>query len=262
VATAEAAFERLRTPALFLAMPAALALYAAGRTTGVALDCGGGLSHAAPVVDGWVAPAAVQRLDVGGVAVTHAFRAALRGAGVVLNSSAEVEVAREAKERVCRVARNPAAEEAAAAAATGPGDTPLTLPDGTCVPLRAEPFRAPEVLFQPALAGLEGPPGGVAALAAAALGAAELEARRALAENVVLAGGSTLLPGFGVRCLAELRAASPVGMRLRIAAPPERATAVWTGGSVLASLGSFRDLWVTRAQYEEEGAAAVLRGVL
>ena len=76
---------------------------------------------------------------------------------------------------------------------------------------------------------------------------------------MVLAGGSTLFPGFGDRLLNEVRKLSPKDVKIRIAAPPERIFSTWIGGSILASLGSFQQLWMSKAEYEEQGAQGILR---
>lgn len=72
----------------------------------------------------------------------------------------------------------------------------------------------------------------------------------------MLAGGSTLFPGYGERLLHEVRhhSQAPRETKIRIAAPPERLYTTWIGGSILASLSTFKTLWVTRSDYLEHGA--------
>ena len=47
---------------------------------------------------------------------------------------------------------------------------------------------------------------------------------------------------------------SPKDMKIRIAAPPERLYSTWIGGSILASLSTFKSMWVSKADYMEHGA--------
>mmetsp|Transcript_9535 Transcript_9535/g.23226 ORF Transcript_9535/g.23226 Transcript_9535/m.23226 type:complete len:101 (-) Transcript_9535:48-350(-) len=90
----------------------------------------------------------------------------------------------------------------------------------------------------------------------------DLDLRPKLYSQIVLAGGSTLTPGFGDRMLYEVRSRSPSHTRIRISAPPERMHSAYVGGSILASLATFKNMWVSRAEYEEKGANALHRSEL
>jgi Actin len=48
-------------------------------------------------------------------------------------------------------------------------------------------------------------------------------------------------------------------MKIKVVAPPERQYSVWIGGSILASLSTFQQMWVSMAEYEEAGAGIVHR---
>lgn len=156
------------------------------------------------------------------------------------------------KEDCCYVAFNPTKEEEHAAQ---PGT--YRLPDGTSLLIGPERFRAPEVLFRPELIGSEAR--GAHECVASAIRLADLDLRKTLCSSMVLAGGSTLFPGFGDRLLNEVRKLSPKDVKIRIAAPPERVFSTWIGGSILASLATFKTMWVSRSDYEEHGAALLNR---
>jgi centractin len=147
---------------------------------------------------------------------------------------------------------------AGAGAGAGAGVEAYTLPDGSRLVLGGERFRAAEVLFQPRLAGLEAP--GVHEAAAMAASRADLELRAPLLAGVVLTGGATATRGFGERLLVELKRSLPPDARVRITAPGERKVLPWVGGSILASLGTFRGMCVRREAWEESGAAALKFG--
>lgn len=243
---AERFFEQFNTPALFVSPQAILALYASGRTTGVVLDSGDGVTHAVPVYEGFALPHAVMRSDIAGRDVTEHLMLQLRRAGHVFHTSAEREVVRTIKEQECQVAVNPHKEEQHE-------NTPFKLPDGSQISLGPERFRAPEILFDPSLVGLEYP--GVQHLLAHCINRADLDLRMTLFSQIVLSGGSTLFQGFGDRLLNEVRSLAPKNIRIRISAPPERKFSTWVGGSMLASLDTFKKMWVSKAEYEEEGAS-------
>jgi centractin len=97
-------FETFGVPAMFVAPQAILALYASGRTTGVVLDSGDGVTHCVPVYEGFAVTHAITRSDVAGRDVTERLQLLLRRAGAALHSSAEKEIVRQIKASV--VARN------------------------------------------------------------------------------------------------------------------------------------------------------------
>ncbi len=87
----------------------------------------------------------------------------------------------------------------------------------------------------------------------------EVEARRELLLNVVLAGGSTLFEGIGERLWSEMFVLVPSSHKVKIFAPPERAHSPWLGTSILASLSTFQTMWITKAEYDESGPNIIHR---
>ncbi|KAH8045661.1 hypothetical protein JL721_12564 [Aureococcus anophagefferens] len=235
---AELLFESFNVPALHLAPQAILSLYASGRTTGLVLDVGDGVAHAVPVYEGFAVRHGVARSDVAGRDVTDRLQLLLA------RGSADDDGG--ARPRALSAAPSDAANAADGRARTH------VLPDGSSVTLGAERFRAPEVLFDPSLVGSED--GGVHRVLNLAALRADLDLRATLYQQIVLAGGSTLFPGFGERLLKELRADLPDHTKIKIHAPPERMLSTWIGGSILASLATFKSRWVLRAEFEARRA--------
>jgi centractin len=256
--SAEVLFESMNVPALFVSLQAVLSLYASGRTTGVVLDIGDGVSHSVPIYEGFVLPNAIQRADIAGREVTMHLQLLLRKSGYRFYTSAEREVVRNIKESLCQVSIDLRKEEEAFEAdRSKPSAAIYKLPDGSVIEVGSERFRAPEILFRPELIGEEFV--GVHELLNNSIMRSDLDLRKTLYSSVVLSGGSTLFPGFGDRLLGELKRLAPRDTKLRITAPPERKYSTWMGGSILASLPTFRRLWVSKAEYDEEGFAVVHR---
>ncbi|CAF4892232.1 alpha-centractin [Pieris napi] len=249
---AEVFFETFNVPALFLSMQAVLSLYATGRTTGVVLDSGDGVTHSVPIYEGFAMPHSIMRVDVAGRDVTRYLRLLLRKEGVNLRTSAELEIVRSIKERACYLSPNPLKEET-----MDSERAQYTLPDGTQLEIGPARFRAPEVLFRPDLIGEECE--GLHEVLMFAIQKSDMDLRKVLYQNIVLSGGSTLFRGFGDRLLAEIRRLAPKDMKIRISAPQERLYSTWIGGSILASLDTFRKMWVSKREYDEEGHRAVHR---
>lgn len=108
---AQILFETFNVPALHTSIQAVLSLYASGRTTGIVLDSGDGVSHAVPVYEGFAMPSSIRRIDVAGRDVTEYLQMLLRKSGYVFHTSAEKEVVRLIKESVSYVAQDPRKEE-------------------------------------------------------------------------------------------------------------------------------------------------------
>lgn len=87
----------------------------------------------------------------------------------------------------------------------------------------------------------------------------DLDIRRDLYGNIVLSGGTTMFPGIADRMQKELTALAPSSMKVKIVAPPERKYSVWIGGSILASLSTFQNLWCSKQEYDESGPGIVHR---
>jgi hypothetical protein len=68
-----------------------------------------------------------------------------------------------------------------------------------------------------------------------------------------------MFPGIADRMQKELTSLSPASMKVKIVAPPERKYSVWIGGSILASLSTFQNLWCTKQEYDESGPGIVHR---
>ncbi len=266
---AEAFFETFRAPALFLAPPAVLSLYASGRTTGVVLDVGEGVTHCIPVYEGYALPHSIVRSDIAGMDVTNRLQLLLRKSGTAFSTTAESDFCSVMKEEVCYVSNVPSGynevdyftEEKAT---TGAGDTSskakYQLPDGQVIDLSYERHRSSEVLFEPSLIGSEERP--IHDVLLTSILQSDMDLRSTLFSNIILSGGSTLLPGLGDRLLYEVRSRAPERTKIRISAPPERRESSWVGGSILASLTTFKNMWVGRSEYEEYGSSVLYRGSL
>lgn len=252
---AEVFFETFNAPALFVSMQAVLSLYATGRTTGVVLDCGDGVTHAVPIYEGFALPHSIMRTDLAGRDVTRYLQFLLRrGEGYPFKTTAEHEIVRQIKENVCYLALNPQKEENSI---DGGEKTRYTLPDGDVIDIGAAKYRAPELLFRPDLVGEEFE--GLHEVLVFSVQKSDMDLRKTLYQNIVLSGGSTLFRGFGDRLLAEVKKVAPKDIKIRISAPQERLYSTWIGGSILASLDTFKKMWVSKKEFDDEGPRAISR---
>lgn len=184
--------------------------------------------------------------------VTRYLKLLLRKEGVNFRTTAEFEIVRTIKEKACYLSSNPIKEET-----TDSEKHQYILPDGSSLDIGHARFRAPEVLFRPDLIGEESR--GIHDVLYYAIQKSDLDLRKVLYQNIVLSGGSTLFKGFGDRLLAEIRKNAPKDIKIRISAPQERLYSTWIGGSILASLDTFKRMWVSKREFDEDGKRAIHR---
>uniref|UniRef100_UPI00358F1AFE actin, cytoplasmic A3-like n=1 Tax=Myxine glutinosa TaxID=7769 RepID=UPI00358F1AFE len=248
---AELAFEVFDVPSMHVAYQPILSLYSSGRITGTVIDAGDGMCYCTPCYHGYTLPHATYRLDVAGQDLDRFLLKLLRTAGYVFGEQ-DLWLVKDIKEKCCFVV-----QDVKMAQRGRQNRVQFKLPDGQIVHLKNECFLCPEALFQPEYVdcSIEGLP----QLFHTSMRQCDSTVVPLLMENVILAGGSTLLKGYPERMADDICRLSSNPSRLKTFLHPEAENAVWQGGSILASLKAFQTMWVHQQDYNESGPFVVHR---
>jgi len=194
-------FEVFSVPQLYLSMQAVCALYASGRSTGVVLDSGDGVTHTVPIYEGFAIPHAIQKINLAGADLTNYLQNLLKEKNLNFTTAAECDIVKDIKETMCYVV----GDFDAAMKEAGSCDKNYELPDGKKILIGNERFRCAEALFRPEFikSDIEG---GVHKQCYDSIMKShnETSVRRDFFSNIILSGGSTLFEGMSERMQTEM----------------------------------------------------------
>jgi actin-related protein len=248
-------FESFKCPAMYISIQGVLSLHSYGLVTGVAVDCGADVTQTVPIIEGYPVPSGTSCLPLGGHDLTLYLLKLLAENGITFSVKHCVQDVCRIKEKLCYVAAN-FDKEIEMAREAGLRQT-YTLPDNHTITIGSEQFCCPEVLFQPEILGRNFD--GIHKICCSNIIKANQpdEITRDLFSNIVLSGGSTVFPGLPYRFAQEIKMLAPSYVSPNVLTVVGRENNAWIGGSIVASLSAFQEMWLTKQEYEENGPSYI-----
>ena len=236
-----------------------------GKTNAMVVSCGSGVTSVSCVVGGHASQHFYSNWNAAGSFLDGEFRDRLKAQNANLNflpksfqtgsdvtksfrTAAEHFHVQRMKEDICRVAENKDIRVNLNSAA-------YELPDGTLVDCNKVAQSVPELLFS-------GKGTNIGSMVSDVIDkqrSSDESLAQSLLSSVVVCGGTTAMTGFTERVqndLTQLYQGSVVKC-FSGASGPEKQHSAWIGGSIVASLGAFGNLWITKREYEEHGVGIV-----
>ncbi|XP_037676823.1 actin-related protein T2-like [Choloepus didactylus] len=250
----ELMFETFNVPAFYLSNQAVVALYASACVTGLVVDSGDRVTCTVPIYEGHSLPHAVTKLAVAGRDITEHLTRLLLAGGCNFPCMFDKALVDDIKQKLCYVAVEPENE-----LCKRPQDIlrEYKLPDGNVIHIGDQLFQAPEVLFAPDQLGIHNP--GLSKMVSSTIMKCDTDIHATLFAEIVLSGGTTLFPELEERLMKELEQLAAKGIPIKITAPPDRCFSTWIGASIVTSLSSFKQMWVTYEDFKEFGKSVVQR---
>ncbi|KRX00350.1 hypothetical protein PPERSA_10849 [Pseudocohnilembus persalinus] len=223
-------FEKYNVNSFFLATQQVLALFATGNTTGIVVDSGYASTHTVPIYEGFALSHAIQKTPLAGRDLTDYLIKLYEEGGSKGDDpqqrrkfstmpEANWVNANDTKEKKCYIVSD-YESEIKQQEGGGKEDVLHVLPDGNKIYMGTELFKCPEALFTPLKLGKDYQ--GIHESTFQSIMKCEVDIRKDLYGNIVLAGGTTMFKGLKDRLKKEVAALAPSTMLIDVKDPPER----------------------------------------
>jgi len=271
---------------LFIAKEATLSAYASGRATALVVDSGADMTTVTPVHDGYVLQSPIAQSYLAGNKLTEQLYNLIQPRLQILGeikpkylfnkkqNKGKWEITmiprqnptlsyhhhqvrlilNDMKETICRVSEDTFDESASVSVQS------YELPDSSVIQIEKERYKLTEFMFQTSLQG-GSTSHGIQDMVMNTISATDADIRKELFSGIVVTGGNTLFKGFSERLQKEIQNRSPPQMyKVKMISPSdnsEKRFSSWIGGSILGSLGSFHQMWMSKQEYDEVGKSIV-----
>ncbi|KAJ5073813.1 hypothetical protein M0811_08377 [Anaeramoeba ignava] len=221
--TTQIIFETFNIPNFYLSNSSVLALLASGRTTGIIIEMGYQVCNSVPIYEGNALNDSVLRMNIGGKDLTDYLQENIKSErGYSFTTTYEREIVKDIKEKLCYEIKD---------------------------------LELLNLYFKPSFIGMSQQ--GIHEMIYNSIMKCDEEIRKEMFGNIVLSGGTSMFQGIKERIEKEINELSPKDMKIKVISPPERKYSVWIGGSILSSLSIFKNLSISKEEYEEFGNSII-----
>ena len=250
----EMMFETFNCASTYLVAQSVLAAYSVGKSTGISIDCGHTSLNFAPIYEGFLQRHCVQHIPIAGKDINDILINLLIKNGQVIDSKMQKQSIIKAKESFCFLRHD---NEDEIEKKKEEETKEWELPDKKKIIINKERFQATEVIFDPKQFGYDYP--NFQELFKKTVKSIDSDLREIMLANIIFNGGTTLIKGFKSRVTQEIeQAGQDYEFKKKVHTYPEAQFMAWIGGSILTSLTNFENLWITKAEYKEEGKATIV----
>eukprot|EP01091_Cochliopodium_minus_P012583 TRINITY_DN3837_c0_g1_i1.p1 TRINITY_DN3837_c0_g1~~TRINITY_DN3837_c0_g1_i1.p1 ORF type:complete len:425 (+),score=118.33 TRINITY_DN3837_c0_g1_i1:18-1292(+) len=283
---AEVAFEKFSVPGFFLSKSPVLSCFMSGKHSGLCVEFGHNFTSIVPVHEGYALKNASLRSLVGGKLLSEELQVEIKKKGIKINPHYTVRknevflpkytspsylqysidcILDDIKESSFKFSDSPFDEEYYSKM---PG-AEFELPDKKKINLGSFIYKCPEMILNPKLLTTydqietenttDLSP--LSELVSTSVGKCHSDMHKEMYGSIILCGGTSLIPGLQERLQKELGSRGQKQKPKFIASNyrSERKYSSWIGGSILASLGTFQQLWMSKSEFHENGSAFIIK---
>ena len=245
--------DNLGIPAIFFASQPILSLLSTSATSGFILESGDGVSQSCFVCEGYSIPCSFERYNYGGKDVTEYLKTMLRKRGYNFYNSSEIKLVNDIKENLCYLESGKKNEYTIAKKTLNKKLIQYYLPDGNYISIGEERILAPEILFNPEYIGKEYL--SLSDMIISSINKIDVELRKKAYESIWLSGGNTAIRDLNEKLIEELKYKLGKTLYINIL-ENEKINAqyrCWVGGNIITTLEIFKNMWVTKSEWNENG---------
>ena len=239
-------FETFNVPLYYTISNSLAILYSSGRINGLVIDSGHSITSAVPIIDGTPLYYGQSILNFGGIKITDYLQK---------ETNLSRDLCHELKEKYCRISLD--FEKEISELKANPNASIITLPDGSTFDFKTNSIQSTESIFKEETG--EEEHFGIQHLINSSYLKCDVDYRKELLNNILIAGGNTCFSNFNERLQKELFVLVPSIVKVKCLNLNDRVNASWLGQAIISSLGSFQPMWVTRSDYEECGPSIINR---